>query len=301
MPIRQNNSALHADDAKIEQYSDLLDHLNIGLLVFSADASVHRSNAQAKVLLGEQPLALAWVGENDQPLKPGERPQIVALETAAPLLGRIVGLSRSDGSTAWLKADALPVFAEDNSVRRVLLTLTDISEQKSLKGRIEQLTVRDPLTGVFNERQVMHLLENEISRARRYGTPFALAQLDIDLFLPVCEAHGQSIGDDALASVGKLLLDCMREIDIAGRIGNDEFLLVLPNVSLQDALIALERLRGAIETQVFTSAGLKLTISGGITEYTGENSKALIERSKSLLLHAREAGRNRFCFDADIF
>jgi len=299
MPIHQNNSALHADDAKIEQYGDLLDHLNIGLLVFSADASVHRSNTQAKALLGGQPLA--WVGENDQPLKPGERPQIAALETATPLLGRIVGLAKDDGSTTWLKADALPVFADDNSVRRVLLTLTDISEQKSLQGRIEELTIRDPLTGVFNERHVLHLLENEISRARRYGTPFTLAQIDIDLFLPVCEAHGQSIGDDALASVGKLLIECLREIDIAGRTGNDEFLLVLPNVSLHDALVALERLRSAIETQVFTSAGLKLTISGGITEYTGENAKALIERSKSLLDHAREAGRNRFCFDADIF
>src|SRR6185369_11791737 len=134
MPIRQNDSALHADDAKIEQYGALLDHLNIGLLVFSADASVYRSNAQAKALLGEQPLA--WVGENDQPLKPAERPQIAALETAAPLLGQIVGLSRNDGSTTWLKADALPVFAEDNSVHRVLLTLTDISEQKTLHDRI---------------------------------------------------------------------------------------------------------------------------------------------------------------------
>ncbi len=104
-----------------------------------------------------------------------------------------------------------------------------------------------------------------------------------------------------LAGIGKLLSESMREIDIAGRIGNDEFLLVLPNVSLKDAMVGLERLRVLIETQTFPDDGyLRVTISGGITEYTGENSSTLIERSKSLLINARESGRNRFCLDGDI-
>ena len=103
-----------------------------------------------------------------------------------------------------------------------------------------------------------------------------------------------------LAGIGELLGKSLRGIDIAGRIGEDDFLLVLPSVCLKDAMNGLERLRVLIEAHEFSSAGLKVTISGGITEYTGENSAALLERSKSLLINAREAGHNRFCLDSDI-
>ena len=72
-------------------------------------------------------------------------------------------------------------------------------------------------------------------------------------------------------------------------------------MDLKDAMVGLERLRVLIETQTFTDDFLRITVSGGITEYTGENSATLIERSKSLLINARESGRNRFCLDGDIF
>jgi len=211
-----------------------------------------------------------------------------------------MALSNGEAHTTWLSVNALPVFSENGSIRRVLLTLIDINAERNLHSEVKQLSILDPLTGVFNQRYVMHLLENEIHRARRYGTPFTLAQLDVDRYFPLCAKHGQPSGDSVLAGIGKLLGKSLRGIDIAGRIGEDEFLLVMPNVSLKDAMIGLERLRVLIEAHEFASDGLKVTISGGITEYTGENSSALIERSKSLLINARDAGRNRFCLDSDI-
>ena len=125
-------------------------------------------------------------------------------------------------------------------------------------------------------------------------------KLMLTRYIPLCAEHGQPSGDRVLAGIGKLLGNSLRKIDITGRIGEDDFLLVLPNVSLKDTMVGLERLRVLIEAHEFSSTGLKLTISGGITEYTGENSAALIERSKSLLIHAREAGRKRFCLDTGI-
>lgn len=302
MALDRNDSPipdLRADDDEIAQYGALLDGLDIALLVFSADASLQMLNARATALVGDRPLA--WINENGQTLKSRERPEMQVMANAEAQRGRIIGLARTDGLPVWLRADALPVLADDDSLRCVLLTLSDLGEHKTMQAEIERLSIHDPLTGVFNQRHVMFLLENEIHRARRYGTPFTLAQVDIDLFLPFCAEHGQHAGDRVLASIGTLFNEGMREIDIAGRIGNDEFLLVLPNVRLHDAMIGLERLRCLIENHTFNDAGLKLTISGGITEYTGENSTALIERSKILLLHAREAGRNRYCMDADIF
>ena len=162
------------------------------------------------------------------------------------------------------------------------------------------LSVRDSLTGVFKREHVLHLLEKEIHRARRYGTPFTMAQLDVDDFSALCIEYGSQSEELMLSQLGSLFIKCMREIDITGRVGESQFLLILPNVALKDAMIGLERLRVQVESRTFTEAELRLTISGGITEYTGESSETLIERCKSLMLNAREAGGNRFCLDLDI-
>ncbi|MBL8414242.1 MAG: GGDEF domain-containing protein [Propionivibrio sp.] len=291
-------NACYAEDEEIRRYAGLLDSLSVGLVVFADDASPCLNNKIASQLLGNTPPI--WKNENGQTISSDELPLESVLRTARPVLERIMGLSNGDAHTTWLSVNALPVFSENGSVRRVLLTLKDINAERILHSAVKQLSIRDPLTGLFNQRYVMHLLENEIHRARRYGTPFTLAQVDIDRYFPLCAEQGQASGDSVLAGIGNLLGKSLREIDIAGRIGEDEFLLVLPNVSLKDAMIGLERLRVLIEAHEFANAGLKVTISGGITEYTGENSAALIERSKSLLINAREAGRNRFCLDTDI-
>lgn len=301
MNVTETHSPLpdsHADDQEIQRYAALLDRLGIGMLVFSPDTAPVFHNARASELMGEAPHT--WVDESGQPVVIDDLTRMLVHDSGQPIFQHALELTDAGLRKLWLSVNVLPVFADDGSVRRVLLTLTDINEERQLQSEISKLTTRDPLTGVFNQRQVMYLLENEIHRARRYGTPFTLAQLDIDLFLPFCEKHGQQVGDSVLSGIGKLLMESMREIDIAGRIGNDEFLLILPNVSLKDALVGLERLRVLIETQTFTDDFLRVTVSGGITEYTGENSSALIERSKSLLINARESGRNRFCLDGDI-
>jgi diguanylate cyclase (GGDEF)-like protein len=176
----------------------------------------------------------------------------------------------------------------------------DENARKQREARIEKLTLIDALTGVANEAHIIHLLEKEIHRARRYGTPFGLAQVDIDQFLPFCEIHGQHAGDQALADFGRLLRSSIRETDMVGRIGNDEFLILLPNVCLNDAMIGVERIRALIEAHEFADTGRKITISGGVTEYTGESAALLIERSKVLLAEARESGRNRICLDREI-
>lgn len=288
----------HADDLEIKRYAALLDRLGIGMLVFSPDATPVFQNELAGKLLSDAPHS--WADESGQPVVIEDITKMLARDAGTPIFQYVLALTSADLRTTWLSINLFPVFSESGRVRRIVLTLTDINEERKLQSEIKKLTTRDPLTGVFNQRQVMYLLENEIHRARRYGTPFTLAQLDVDLFLPFCEKHGNKTGDSVLAGIGKLLIESMREIDIAGRTGDDEFLLVLPNVSLKDAMVGLERLRVLIETQTFTDDFLRVTVSGGITEYTGENSATLIERSKSLLINARESGRNRFCLDGDI-
>lgn len=289
----------HANDEEIKRYGVLLDQLGIGMLVYAADALPCLKNRRAGELLGEidQP---QWFDENGQTITFNDLPLQRTLNTSEPVFDRFMAVADHRGKTISFSVNTLPILSENGTIRRVLLTLADISEYRNSKDAIERLSIHDPLTGLFNQRQVIQLLENEIHRARRYGTPFTLAQIDVDLFHPLCRQHGMLTGETILADIGRLISDSMREIDFAGRTGNDDFLLVMPNVSVKNALVGLERLRALIETHHFTEAELRVSISGGITEFTGETSEALMERSKSLMLQAQESGGNRYCLDADI-
>lgn len=169
------------------------------------------------------------------------------------------------------------------------------SEQEEL----ERFRIRDNLTGVFNEEFVRYMLSNQISNGRRYGAIFTMAVIDIDHFSLLCAEYGKSTSDAILAVVAKMIGGKLRETDFVGRIGDNEFMAVLPHTDLSTALIPLERLREAVKAQSFSPGDLKVTISGGVTEYTGETPNAMIEHGKRLLINATDSGGNQYCFDID--
>ena len=109
------------------------------------------------------------------------------------------------------------------------------------------------------------------------------------------------MADRVLSGAVRQIREALRGIDIVGRYGGGEFLLILPNVHLDSAMIPLERIRAQIEAEDFGSPGLSITISGGVTECAGDTSSALIARAHELLLQAKEAGRNQLCQDVEIF
>jgi diguanylate cyclase (GGDEF)-like protein len=301
MTNQQKNSPLpsaHADDEEIRRYAELLNTLGVGLIVYTAEASLLFQNTCAENLLGQQ--AAVWMNASGQTLIDAELPQQKVLHTGNPVYDQILTLNEGD-HTIWIKTNALPMLANNGSVRRILLTLTNVTADQERQQDISALTVRDPLTGAFNTTEIRLLLENELCRAQRYGTPFTLARLEIDHFNTLCQQDGADTGQQILAEVGKRLCSSLREMDILGRIGDHEFLLIMPNVRLNDAIIGIERLRKTIDEHRFTADNRHITLSGGATEYTGENATQLIERTSSLLACAREAGHNRLCQDIEMF
>jgi diguanylate cyclase (GGDEF)-like protein len=292
-------AGLQADDAEIERYAVLLDCLGVGLLVYATDAEVCLSNAQARAILNDGPAS--FTDETGHPLIEADRPAAVVLRTRHAIQNRILGVNDAGTASRRINANVLPVFAGDGSIRRVLLTLSDISEQHWLEAKLEQLSIRDPLTDAFNRRHTMHLLDEECQRSQRYGTPSTIALIDIDRFREINDTYGRGTGDHLLSRVAHRIREALREIDIVGRYSGGEFLLILPNVHLDAAMVPLERIRAQIENEDFGSAGLSITISGGVTECAGDTSTALTERAQTLLLQAKEAGRNRLCQDVDIF
>ncbi|MEF8707507.1 MAG: GGDEF domain-containing protein [Candidatus Accumulibacter propinquus] len=299
-PYRLPLVDLRADDAEIGNYAALLDSLNIGLLVFDDDGALRLRNAHADHLLGAGPGI--WEDENGQPLAAGDRLERQVIQTRQPVRQRAVGIRRDPaGARTWCKASAFPVFSGKCSLRRVLLTLADLSQDNRLATENPPLPTHDALTGVFSERYISLLLDDEDRRARRYGTPFALALVTPDHYSDFCAKHGAQAAESVLAHVGRVLGRGLREFDMVGRLGEAEFLLILPNVRVNDAMHGLERLREMVESSHPGDGEPALTISGGVTECTGEDAAVLIERVRSLLANACEAGGNRLCVDLEIF
>lgn len=290
---------LQADDAEIERYAQLLDCLGVGLLVYGENNEVCLSNALARAILNDGPAS--FTDESGGALSEADQPAARVLRTGRAIQSHVLGVNDAGTPQRWVDANVLPILANDGSVRRVLLTMSDVSERHWLEAKLEQLSIRDPLTDVFNRRHTLRLLDEECRRSQRYGTPATIALVDIDRFDEVNNTFGRAAGDRLLNSVAHRLREALRDIDIVGRYGGGEFLLILPNVRLDAALIPLERIRAQIERDDFDSPGLSITISGGVTECAGDTSAALTERAQALLLQAKETGRNQFCRDTDIF
>ncbi len=169
-------------------------------------------------------------------------------------------------------------------------------ELKAAYRRIEELAEVDELTGAFNRRCIMRMLEEEISRAHRLNAPCAIALIDLDWFKRINDAYGHPTGDEVLRTFAITMFANVRAIDRFGRYGGEEFLLVLPDTTQQSAVGMLDRLRAIIaelEWSAF-SAGMSVTMSAGVTVLrANENSDNVLARADSALYAAKAQGRNR--------
>lgn len=167
--------------------------------------------------------------------------------------------------------------------------------------RIEELAMRDELTGVFNRRFLMETIRNEKLRCDRTGTAFALCILDVDHFKQVNDRHGHVAGDQVLQAIAKTAGGALRQTDYFGRYGGEEFALVLTGTVADGAMVIAERVRGMIEALDFSviSPQFRVTVSIGIAAvHRGEDTEEAFKRADKALYLAKESGRNR-CIIAD--
>jgi len=169
-------------------------------------------------------------------------------------------------------------------------------KDKALKSQnklLEQLSVTDHLTAIYNRVKLDEALENEITRAKRYPSTFGVIMLDIDLFKQVNDMHGHQVGDDVLIEMANILKSYSREVDIIGRWGGEEFLVISPRAD-RDGLIQLaEKLRQAIESHEFSTIKSKTASFGLTTYHGGDSSHTIIARADKALYMAKDNGRNR--------
>ncbi len=202
------------------------------------------------------------------------------------------------GSISVVNRDDQPDFSNrDIGILETIANQAAIAiENARLFEEIQWLATTDELTGIHNRRHFFELGRLEIERARRYGHSLSAIMLDIDNFKKVNDTFGHSVGDQVLRELAQVCLSGIREFDILGRYGGEEFAVVLPETQLSEACITAERLRQLIKENAFnTTAGdLSVTISLGVAEFSDEitDLATLLDLADSALYVAKQAGRN---------
>ncbi len=168
-----------------------------------------------------------------------------------------------------------------------------------LYEKIEDLAITDGLTGLFVRRYFMERLEEEISRSKRYGYSFAFLMIDIDNFKKCNDTYGHLVGDVVLRGVARIIKERVREIDLVGRFGGEEFSVALPETGIEGAAMAADRVRKDIEKNIFRAYDekLKLTVSIGVAVYPhdSDNARDLIDKADQALYAAKKSGKNIVC------
>lgn len=185
-------------------------------------------------------------------------------------------------------------------LKRVLKERRLTKERNRILSKLENLAITDGLTKLYNLRHFYHLLEIEIDRCRRYGHPLALLLLDIDNFKVYNDTYGHLEGDKVLVKIGQIIQSCLRTMDTAFRYGGEEFTVILPETTAEEANNVANRIRTAVEFENFFPEPenvVTVTISVGVTEYYNKESlSAFIKRADQAMYLSKEKGRNAISF-----
>lgn len=251
----------------------------------------------------------AWetlLGSSDELLLGHTLPELLhdddraaAVETLAKLRrGRVAlqfdgRLRASNGHWRWFQWSVAP----DEDGEAFHGVARDVTEQRQTLAEMEKRATIDPLTNVLTRRALFERLGLEIRRAKRYGIALSLAVLDLDHFKKVNDRHGHATGDELLRRLGQLLRKALRDTDIAGRFGGDEFVVVMPQTGLDDARKAAARIlrsfhdRGAITAENGAVIPLRCSIGVASLGPAIKDAMALVEQADAALYLAKRKGR----------
>ncbi len=243
---------------------------------------------------GKRPAELVKSGRQDQPFYDVMWQTILAGRTWH---GEIVN-KRRDGSQYDEELIITPVLDESGEIRHFVGIKQDISERKRLEEELQNLASTDPLTGLPNRRHFLAQLQLEVARQQRFHeTPATLLMLDLDHFKRVNDTHGHAAGDAVLRRFAELIRASLRKTDLAGRLGGEEFAILLYGSDRVSATDYAERLRQQIaaENIAFDGTTLRINVSIGVTALCAADTctDTALARADKALYQAKENGRNR--------
>ena len=284
---------------------DLLDLLPAGLLIHQEQGIVF-ANQEAARILGADGEALVgrhfldFVEESDADAHRDSFSRCLrGRELIRSQDGAVVAVdgrrTRVQVSMSPLPWDGLPV---------IYVLINDVTILKESEERLRHLSITDPLTNTFNRRHFFDIAEREIASARRHGRPTSLLAIDIDHFKRINDTFGHAVGDEALKAFTEACQGQLRASDLLGRMGGEEFAVLLPETDTVAARMVAERIRRRMAELVVPAGSeeVRFTVSIGISSCrAGERSvDALLSCADEALYLAKDAGRNRVIGAVDV-
>ena len=211
-----------------------------------------------------------------------------------------------NGYSTFYQLSVRELLTQSRQKAGVILTFSDISRHKQLMEKLEAKAGTDELTGIFNRRHLMQTLKTEMIRGQRTDRPLSLMMMDLDHFKSINDTHGHQCGDEVLRHFAGIISENIREIDVFGRYGGEEFLIVLPETDGHTAFTLANRLCALVEKNpwVRSDIAVKYTVSIGLGWMENDASKAkdfnldtamtrLLKQADNALYQAKNQGRNR--------
>ncbi|MFZ2491477.1 MAG: diguanylate cyclase [Thermoanaerobaculia bacterium] len=305
----------------------VLNALPIGVWLMDPDGRIVEGNRESRSIWAGAHYAgpeqfseyAAWCRSTGQPIGPEEWAAERAILNGENPDPEEVEIECFDGTRKTILNYAIPLLDERKRVRGAIIVNQDITERARANDELHRakeavetagrelaevlmrertLARIDPLTGALNRRRFYELAEYETSVATRYQRELSIILFDLDEFKAINDRIGHQGGDDLLRGVVQVVQSHLRQADVLGRYGGDEFAIMLPHTTAQDAALAAERMRIDIAEQsiaTFHGSIVSTKISAGVAEFkgAGDTLDALIQRADLALYKAKKSGRNR--------
>ncbi len=312
MSDNQKQSILLVDDDPVDQKSvtEILKDLDIQVVVADSLEDVPELIIRydfALILLGvdpsnPEPFATAVALDNNE--KTWYVP--IIFQAKSKYVRELLEQGYASGGVDFLHKPVKPaillakvkVFLELDTRQRQLAFATATIQEQNLK--LEERAIRDSLTDLYNHNYLLEQLARAVSYARRYNDPLSVFLLDLDFFKDVNDSCGHPFGDYVLKEFARRVKATIRESDIFGRYGGEEFLIILPNIDRKQAGIVAEKIRKTVAATVFASGTYERYVRVSIGAYSGfgeetDSSGVIVDYVDNALYQAKAEGRNRVC------
>ena len=288
-------------------YRTLFETVPQGVVYHGLDGRVLRANPAAQRILGRTLDELqgrahgsrGWnvIRPDGSPLPEAERPAWRTLKTCEPVRGEQMGIVVPGRGVTWIEVTTIPVL-QDGRLFEVYACFEDVTDRLALSRELAKRASTDFLTGLANRRSLSEHLLFQWEQTRCHDEHrCAVLSVDIDFFKHVNDSHGHAVGDQVLKAVAAIMTGQVRSSDLVCRHGGEEFMLVLPDARLEDAVALAERLRATVESHTIRVDGTELavTISIGVSTVSVRDTapELVLARADDALYDAKRAGRNR--------
>jgi len=288
---RRTQRALQESEHRFREMTDLLPEI-----IFEADGSGR--------IIFMNLSGLTRLGYSRSSLEHGlyQKDLYYRVESTSPLPSSLLPDNRSvEYKVQCSDGTSFPALLRTSSIREGDMTtgergiLIDISKLKDFQNKLETLAISDPLTGCYNHRMFIELAHKEFNRSKRSHRVSCLLMLDLDYFKHINDNWGHQAGDDGLVHFVNLCRRNLREGDILGRMGGEEFAILMPDTDIEQAETVAERIRTMLEEHPlsFGGARIPLTVSIGVSKVTSEGIEVALSNADKALYEAKHQGRNK--------